>query len=212
KAAPVWLRSRILLRLARHLVHDTYTGSRAIARLRRGTASIDVRASVFCSVREPVNHPLCGFYAAAFTRLMTMFDIGASTEAAAVLLADDLNALGASAITRGERHQAFERLQVPPAAALTDATVIRIGQVVGAAQVVVGSLRLDAESIVVRARSIALDSGRIVADVTERGGLPELFAIFERIARRIAPPSAKTSEELARRYPPVDVFEDYIKG
>jgi len=83
KAAPVWLRSRILLRLARHLVHDTYTGSRAIARLRRGTASIDVRASVFCSVREPVNHPLCGFYAAAFTRLMTMFDIGASTEVVA---------------------------------------------------------------------------------------------------------------------------------
>src|SRR5438874_1635060 len=38
KAAPVWLRSRILLRLARHLVHDTYTGSRAIARLRPRSA------------------------------------------------------------------------------------------------------------------------------------------------------------------------------
>ena len=134
------------------------------------------------------------------------------TEAAAVLLADDLNALGASAITRGGRHQAFERLQVPPAAALTDATVIRIGQLVGAAQVVVGSLQLDDESIVVRARTIALDSGRIAADVTERGGLPELFAIFERIARRIAPPSAKTSAEVERQHPPVDVFEDYIKG
>jgi bacteriochlorophyll 4-vinyl reductase len=83
KAAPVWLRSRLLLRLGRHLVHDTYTGSRAIARLRRGTASIDVRASVFCSVREPVDHPLCGFYAAAFTRLMTIFDIDASTEVVA---------------------------------------------------------------------------------------------------------------------------------
>jgi bacteriochlorophyll 4-vinyl reductase len=80
KAAPVWLRRRLLLRLARHLVRDTYQGSRAIARLRKGTASIDVRASVFCSVREPVGHPLCGFYAAAFTRLMTSFDIGARTE------------------------------------------------------------------------------------------------------------------------------------
>ena len=39
--------------------------------------------------------------------------------------------------------QAFERLQVPPAAALTDATVIRIGQLVGAARVVVGSLQLE---------------------------------------------------------------------
>ena len=61
-------------------------------------------------------------------------------EASAVLVADDLNALGTSAITREERRQAFERLQVPPAAALTDATVIRIGQLVGASQVVVGSL------------------------------------------------------------------------
>ncbi len=34
-------------------------------------------------------------------------------EASAVLLADDLNALGANAITREERQQAFERLQVP---------------------------------------------------------------------------------------------------
>src|SRR5947199_33093 len=50
------------------------------------------------------------------------------------------------------------------------------------------------------------------AAVPGRGSLPELFAIFGRIARRIAPPSARTSEELARRYPPVDVFEDYIKG
>jgi bacteriochlorophyll 4-vinyl reductase len=80
KAAPAWLRRRLLLRLARQLVRETYQGSRAIARVRKGMASIDVRASVFCSVREPVGHPLCGFYAAAFTRLLTLFDIGARTE------------------------------------------------------------------------------------------------------------------------------------
>jgi bacteriochlorophyll 4-vinyl reductase len=80
KAAPAWLRRRILLRLARRLVRDSYTGSRAVSRIRRGTASIDLRASVFCSVREPVPQPLCGFYAAAFTRLLALFDIGARTE------------------------------------------------------------------------------------------------------------------------------------
>ncbi len=80
KAAPLWLRSRILLRLARSLVRSSYKGSRAILRLRRGTARVDVRASIFCSVRERVPHPLCGFYAAAFTRLLALFDIGASTE------------------------------------------------------------------------------------------------------------------------------------
>ena len=45
--------------------------------------------------------------------------------------------------------------------------------------------------LVVRARSIALDTGRVQADVTERGPLPELFAIFERVARRIAPSSTQ---------------------
>jgi bacteriochlorophyll 4-vinyl reductase len=80
KAAPVWLRTRMLLRLARHLVRDTYKGSRAIARLRRGTAKIDLRASVFCSVRAPVRYPLCVFYAAAFTRLLALFDVSANAE------------------------------------------------------------------------------------------------------------------------------------
>ena len=80
KAAPVWLRSRILLRLARQLVHSSYRGSRAMSRLRKGTASVDVRASVFCTVREPVAYPLCGFYAAAFTRLLALFGVAAQTD------------------------------------------------------------------------------------------------------------------------------------
>ena len=134
------------------------------------------------------------------------------TEAASVLLTDDLNALGAAAITRIERQQAFDRLQVPPVAALTDATVIRIGQLVGAARVVLGSLQLDGDVLVVRARSIALDTGRVQADVTDRGPLSELFATFERVARHIAPPSAQSSAEIMALHPPVAVFEDYIKG
>jgi len=80
KALPRALRSRILIRQARQLVRSSYRDSRAISHLRRGTARIDVRASVFCTVREPVAHPLCGFYAAAVTRLLERFNIGASTE------------------------------------------------------------------------------------------------------------------------------------
>ena len=80
KAAPVWLRGRLLLRLASRLVRSSYQGSRAVFRLRRGTASIDVRASIFCTVREPVLQPLCGFYAAAFTRMLALFNLGGRTE------------------------------------------------------------------------------------------------------------------------------------
>jgi predicted hydrocarbon binding protein len=80
RAAPQRLRSRILLRIARQIVRNSYRDSRAITRLRRGSAEIDVRASIFCSVREPVANPLCGFYAAVVQRLLDMFNIGARTE------------------------------------------------------------------------------------------------------------------------------------
>jgi hypothetical protein len=39
-----------------------------------------VRASIFCTVREPAPQPLCGFYAAALTRLMTLFGMPARAE------------------------------------------------------------------------------------------------------------------------------------
>ncbi|OFW20103.1 MAG: hypothetical protein A3H97_24080 [Acidobacteria bacterium RIFCSPLOWO2_02_FULL_65_29] len=83
KAAPGWLRKRLLLRLAGGLVRMSFRRSRASARIRRGTASIDVRDSIFCSVREPVDHPLCGFYAAAFTRLLALFDLDHRAEVVA---------------------------------------------------------------------------------------------------------------------------------
>jgi tetratricopeptide (TPR) repeat protein len=132
-------------------------------------------------------------------------------EAASVLLGDDLAALGGNPITRAERVQTFEQLQVPPAATLTDATVIRIGQLVGADRVVVGTLQVEDDVLIVRARSLALEAGRVLVDVTERGPLADLYATFERVARRMAP-SRRSSEEVERQHPPVAAFESYIKG
>ena len=83
KGAPLWLRSRLLLRLARQLVRTSYQGSRAVSRLRGGTASMDLRSSIFCTVREPVPQPLCGFYVAAFTHLLALFDMRGHAEVVA---------------------------------------------------------------------------------------------------------------------------------
>jgi len=116
------------------------------------------------------------------TRQASIFWLG---EAAAVLLADDLNGLGAAAIAREERRGAFERLQVPATAILSDATVIRIAQIVGASEVVTGTLQLEGETLIVRARGIAIETGRISHDVTERGPVPQMFATFDRVARQI---------------------------
>ena len=77
RALPTALRARAALRTARGLVRQTYPGSRAIVRVRRGNASIDLRGSLFCEVREATVLPLCGFYASAIGRVLEQFAIKA---------------------------------------------------------------------------------------------------------------------------------------
>lgn len=75
RTLPHGLRARMALRLARQVVRETYRNSRAMVRLRRGEGTFDVRGSIFCTVREPVQQPLCTYYAAAVTRLFALCDI-----------------------------------------------------------------------------------------------------------------------------------------
>ena len=67
---PVPLRLRMALGVSQDLVRRTYSGSRAIVKVRRAAAHMDIRSSIFCGVREPAPAPLCGFYAAAVTRVL----------------------------------------------------------------------------------------------------------------------------------------------
>lgn len=131
------------------------------------------------------------------------------SEASAVLLADDLNALGKHTYTREERLDAFQRLQVPPVASLSHATVIRLGQVVGATHVVIGSFRVTGGVMSVRAQNIRLDTGQMEHEFVEEGPLADLFAIFDRVSRRLAGPAAVGA---ALPKPALPVFENYIKG
>ena len=62
------------------------------------------------------------------------------------LLAEFLERYGANPVTREERLSAFERLQLPPAAVLSHATVIKVGQFVGATDVVVGCYELAGDT------------------------------------------------------------------
>ena len=74
-AAPARLRTRLILRVGRRLVKDCFQGTRAAARVRNGAARISVRDSIFCSVRDRVGDPQCGFYAAMYTRLFSLFNL-----------------------------------------------------------------------------------------------------------------------------------------
>ncbi|RPI55320.1 MAG: tetratricopeptide repeat protein [Acidobacteria bacterium] len=130
-------------------------------------------------------------------------------EASAVLLADDLNALGSRAYTRDERLEAFGELQVPPVLTLSHATVIRLGQVVGATHVVIGSFRLTGGQMSVRAQNIRLDSGRMEHEIVEAGPIEDLFAIFDRVSHRLSGAGAPVKPS---GRPALPVFENFIKG
>lgn len=133
-------------------------------------------------------------------------------EAASILLADALNDRGANAITRAQRVRAFEQLHVPPNVPLSHATVIRMGQLVAASDVVVGTLRLERDELRVRARVIQIDTGRLQPEVVERGPLAGLFAIFDRLAARLAPTGATATSADRRPPPSLEGFEHYVKG
>jgi tetratricopeptide (TPR) repeat protein len=133
-------------------------------------------------------------------------------EGSAVILTDDLVALGVPAIARDDRVRAFEALRVPAVASLSHATMIRVGQVVGASQVIVGAVELRGDDLIVRARTIRLDAGRMSPEIVERGPLTDLFAIYARVARRLVPDSIVTVEQMEEGHPPLAAFEQYIKG
>ena len=77
---PLLLRRRVALGVARTLVARAYTGSRTRLTIRKGIATIEIRSSIFCGVRERVPSPLCQFHAAAVARVMT--DLGLPARAA----------------------------------------------------------------------------------------------------------------------------------
>ena len=77
RVLPGSVRVRLAMRTARGLVRATYPGSRAIVRLKRGTAAIELRGSLFCEVRETSVFPLCGFYAAAIRRVLQHYALRA---------------------------------------------------------------------------------------------------------------------------------------
>jgi Tfp pilus assembly protein PilF len=134
-------------------------------------------------------------------------------DAATILLADEFHALGFGAMTRDERVAAFERLKLPRAATLTRATLIRVGDVVGATEFVTGEIQLG-ETLTVRARVVRLASGQGLPDVIEEAPPAQLFELFQRLARRLGSQMGLPLFETAaaRSHPPLAAFESYVKG
>jgi Tfp pilus assembly protein PilF len=134
-------------------------------------------------------------------------------EAARLLLLDDFDRLGVPAVSRDESNVAFDRLQLPMSPTLTRATMIRVGELVGASAIVYGNVRLG-DQLTVRTRLLRLGPGTAAPDVTETGALSDIYALFDRTAAGLAKTAGSLGKPAARTEPamPLPVFEDYVKG
>jgi hypothetical protein len=75
RSLPLWIRSRLVLRLARRTAQGTHAGNKASLRLRRGEGTLDLGRSLFCTVRDGSPKPLCGYHAAAVSRFLELYSV-----------------------------------------------------------------------------------------------------------------------------------------
>ncbi len=130
-------------------------------------------------------------------------------EAVSILIADDVNARGLSAIAGPAREHAYEQLHLPLHGALSRATVIKVGELVGATEVIAGSVEVDGDALTVRATPIRIDLGRADPEVIGRGSLTDLMGVARTLARRIVPGGTDAGSAPA---PPLHAFEQFVKG
>jgi tetratricopeptide (TPR) repeat protein len=132
-------------------------------------------------------------------------------EGSAVILSDSLLALGLPVMRREERLHSFELLRVPVVPGLSHATIIRVGEIVGASQIIVGTFALAGDTLTIRAKAILLGTGLAAPEIVENGPLTDIFAIYDRVAVRLGPGSSSASP-LEKSHPPIGAFEQFIKG
>jgi predicted hydrocarbon binding protein len=89
QASPPAIRKRLVVNVASFMARSTYGATDVKVQWKQWQGAVDLRSSLFCEVRDPVDHPLCEFYASALRRLMDLFELDA------VVVTDRCRATGA---------------------------------------------------------------------------------------------------------------------
>lgn len=134
-------------------------------------------------------------------------------EAASILIAEGLSSAGVGALSRDERLAAFDELNLPMTSALTRATMIRVGELIGASEIVFGDLHLG-DTLQVHARMIRLAAGRETAAIADQAAMTDIFPLFARVAGRVAAQTGRLRPNATPQTRPLalDAFESYMKG
>jgi predicted Zn-dependent protease/TolB-like protein len=164
--------------------------------------------SAFASAQEPFEGPAVVI---PFDNPTQEARLAWLREGAAILLTDALAAIGVQVVEREERLQAFDRLQLPANATLSRASTIRIGHALSATSVINGTMQMQGDQLIVRARVVRIDTGRLLPEVEASGPLPDMFGVFATLAQRIrgGPGAVTVNDRLA---PSPQMFELYVKG
>ncbi len=133
-------------------------------------------------------------------------------EAASTLIVEGLSTRGVGAMSRDERVAAFARLNIPMTAALTRATTIRIGELIGASEIVFGEVRLG-RRMQVRARLVRLSTGDELDAVDHEGNLGDIFSVFGTVSERLSSQTGRLRPVRPAPLPlALETFESYVKG
>lgn len=135
-------------------------------------------------------------------------------EGLALLVSDGLRVLGHPTVTRPARERAFEALALPTGVALSRATLIRAGQVLGVRHLVFGSVGTKDGRLVVRVRTTDVEAAETSPEVVHEGALRDLVDVAERVARQLAglPPQGDGAPAAIEPPPSLEVFEAFVKG
>jgi hypothetical protein len=74
---PPAIRKRLVVGVAQWMARSTYGDTAVKVRWRQWKGALELQSSLFCEVRDPVDAPLCEFYASAIRRMMSLFSLDA---------------------------------------------------------------------------------------------------------------------------------------
>jgi tetratricopeptide (TPR) repeat protein len=138
--------------------------------------------------------------------------VGWLAEGVAVGVTRALQMRGVEVVARDERLAALERLQLPPAAALTRATLIKVAELVGASRIVLGTVREAEGTVTIVARRLDVDDARLLELPVVAAPAPRLFEAFTRLVEHLDAPPLTAESRAAAIAPSVPAFELHVRG